>query len=86
MSYTMENLTKKSSRRSLFDSFTEDINNEDFTSDISNNREQMSMDDENSSIDENTNLNEDCNSRAMVKYFLKTIICDKNIKNIFNFL
>ncbi|XP_060866820.1 uncharacterized protein LOC132942446 [Metopolophium dirhodum] len=53
----MEKLTNKSSRRSLFDRFSEEINNEESTSAFSNNRETMNMDDENSSIYENTNLN-----------------------------
>jgi len=80
----MEKLTNKSCRKSLFDKFSEEINNEESTSAFTNNRETMNMDDQNSSIDENTNLNKhEC--EAKVKYFLKTIIEDQNIKNNFNF-
>lgn len=61
----MEKLTNNSCRRSLFDRFLEEINNEESTSDFSNNRETLRMDDGNSSIDENANSNKhDC--EAMV--------------------
>lgn len=62
----MEKLTNNSCTRSLFDRFLEEINNEESTSDFSNNRETLSIDDGNSSIiDENTNSNKhDC--EAMV--------------------
>lgn len=61
----MEKLTNNSCRRSLFDRFLEEINNEESTSDFSNNRETLRMDDGNSSIDENVNSNKhDC--EAMV--------------------
>lgn len=66
----MERLNKK---RSLFDSFDEEMNNEEFTSDFPNNREAMSIKDGNSSIDKNTNLNEHYDYKAKVKYFLKII-------------
>jgi len=69
----MEKLPNKRCRRSIFDRFSEEINNEESTSALPSNRETMDMDDENSSIDENTNLNKhEC--EAKVKYFLKTII------------
>jgi len=68
----MEKLTKKSCR-SLFDSFEEEMSNEESTSEFPNNREAMSIKDGNSSIDENTNLNEHYDYKAMVKYFLKII-------------
>jgi len=66
----MAKLTKNSCR-SLFDSFEEEMNNGESTSDFLNNRETMNIKDGNSSIDENTNLNEHYDYKAMVKYFLK---------------
>lgn len=69
----MEKLPNKGCKRSLYDGFSEEINHEESTSALSNNRETMNIDDENSSIDENMNLNKhEC--EAKVKYFLKTII------------
>lgn len=70
----MEKFTKKNCKKSLFDISAEEINNEESTSDSSNNRGLMNMDDRNSSSDENTNLNKQYDCKAMVKYFLKTII------------
>ncbi|XP_029342843.1 uncharacterized protein LOC100574889 [Acyrthosiphon pisum] len=52
----MEKSTNKSCRRSLFDRFSEEIDNEESTIAFSNNRETTNMNDENTSIDENIDL------------------------------
>jgi len=74
VSWAMEKFSKKSGKKSLFDVFEEEINNEESMYDSSNNRESMSMDVGNSSIGKNTNLNNQYDCKAMVKYFLKIIM------------
>jgi len=63
----MEKLTNKSCRRSLFDRFAEEMNNEESTSNFSISRETTSMNDGNSLIGENTNLNKPHDCKTMVK-------------------
>jgi len=86
----MEKLPKKSCKKSLFDTFLEEINKEELESDLSSNEtsieETIMMDVENSPINnQDTILNENNNCDIMVKYFLKTII-KLNINIIFDFI
>lgn len=72
-----------SKKPSIFDTFLEEINNEDLSNNEKSNGE---ADEETKEINQVTNLNEHNNCDIMVQYLFNTIIQDENIMNIFDFI